>query len=276
MFADELVTPMGFFVLRKAGREGATAAARAESGTQPGKAVPVIGRWSSSLDPARTAVDHVLAAVGGPPVAQLDMLVVDATALFLSGIAASGKFPRRVVAAGPDAPPEVPVGLTFEHRPLDVGELVRASEHSDGLFVDPLGDDVFDVICALRTFLHLAPAAYATLLRYLRAHAHLAPNGRLFFTTYVDELTAGGRGLADGLARHLQSQSSGRRARVRTAVRARRKPVDFRELRPREGAPWALYSRPRVTSLVESTGWQLLELREPEPGFQHQVVCAPR
>jgi len=124
----------------------------------------------------------------------------------------------------------------------------------------PLGDRTFDLICLLSVFTHLAPEDYRTMLELLRPH--VKPDGRLFYTLFIDELTAGGHGLMDGWARRLGPTAVGS---VET----------FRDLNPEQPLKWALYSRRYAHELIAGTGWEVVSLSPPLPHAQHHFVCAP-
>lgn len=123
----------------------------------------------------------------------------------------------------------------------------------------PVGSQKFDVICLLSVFTHLGPDDYVSMLKVLRNH--VKPDGRLFFSLYIDELTEGGHGLMDELAR-----SGGPRAGE----------IDtFQDLLAGKALDWAVYSERYARQLIEDTGWTPLSLSKPAVHIQHHFVCAP-
>ena len=98
---------------------------------------------------------------------------------------------------------------------------------------------------------------------------------------FVDELTTGGYGLIDRIARQMYQAQTGRPlvgvgdldelARVNAA----RPVVPFVDLDPERPLQLALYSREYAYSLFEGTGWMPLELRPPNEFAHHHFVCVP-
>jgi SAM-dependent methyltransferase len=124
----------------------------------------------------------------------------------------------------------------------------------------PFGPRRFDLICLFSVFTHLAPDDYVNMLRLLRKH--VKPDGRLFFSLYIDELTKDGHGLLDGLARKLGPSVAGK---VET----------FQDRRPKHPLKWALYSERYARELIRGTGWTALTLSQPHRHIQHHFLCAP-
>jgi SAM-dependent methyltransferase len=138
----------------------------------------------------------------------------------------------------------------------------------------PLSDQRFDLICLFSVFTHLPPDDYRAMLKVLRRHVR--PDGRLFFTLYVNERTAGGHGLVDGWTRKI----SGHDAEISAALEARREQglpavEPFVDLDPSRPLNWAVYSRDFAYELMEGTGWTPLELSDPDVFIQHHFLCAP-
>jgi SAM-dependent methyltransferase len=137
----------------------------------------------------------------------------------------------------------------------------------------PIDGQTFDVICLFSVFTHLAPADYRTMLTLVRRFAML--DGRLFFTLYVDEHTAGGHGLMDSwneilghvppeaLEQHLQAHPESAEP-IKT----------FRDLDPTRPLNWAVYSEAYARELIEGTGWRAISLSPPDEYIQHHFVCA--
>jgi SAM-dependent methyltransferase len=131
----------------------------------------------------------------------------------------------------------------------------------------PIGDQKFDLISLFSVFTHMAPSDTENLLRILRNH--VKPDGRLFFSIYLDELTDEGHGLMDKVAA--------------TAGKERVGKIDtFQDLNPKKPLDWAVYSQPYARELLDATRWTPLSLSPPaaDPSIgrvyiQHHFVCAP-
>ena len=139
----------------------------------------------------------------------------------------------------------------------------------------PVGSQHFDLICLFSVFTHLAPHDYRIMLKLLRRQAR--PDARLFYTLYINELTNGGHGFIDSLARRndgAQSQLPERIAGRLDLSGTRRAPafVDFSPSRPLLGA---VYSEPYARELIEGTGWEVLSVLPPDVYIQHHIVCRP-
>jgi SAM-dependent methyltransferase len=132
----------------------------------------------------------------------------------------------------------------------------------------PIGEDRFDLISLFSVFTHMAPADSENLLRIL--HDHVKPDGRLFFSIYIDELTEGGHGLMDKVAAAAGEEHVGK--------------IDtFQDLNAKKPLDWAVYSERYARELLEATGWTALSLSPPaaDPSIgrvfiQHHFVCAPK
>jgi SAM-dependent methyltransferase len=133
----------------------------------------------------------------------------------------------------------------------------------------PFGPRQFDLICLFSVFTHLAPEDYVNMLEMLRNY--VKPDGRLFFSLYIDELTEAGHGLMDGIVRrgHRLGHTAGK---VDTYV----------DLHPVTSLEWAVYSERFARELIEGTGWTVLSLSPPEADpsngvafIQHHFVCVP-
>ena len=141
----------------------------------------------------------------------------------------------------------------------------------------PIDGRAFDVICLFSVFTHLAPHDYSTLLKLLRRY--VKPDGRLFYTLFVDELTEGGHGLIDRWTKALrgkvpeelveyidQNPQAGKAGTIET----------FRDLHPSTPLEWAVYSERYARELTEESGWEIVELSPPDVYIQHHFVCTPR
>lgn len=131
----------------------------------------------------------------------------------------------------------------------------------------PVPEASFDLICLFSVFTHLAPHDYVEMLRLLRRY--VKPDGMLLYSLFVNETTAGGHGLIDGVCRSMRTEG-----RAEEADRAMRDVPDFLDTGPGT-LQWALYSRPHALELIEGTGWRLESLNDPEPCIQHYAICRP-
>jgi SAM-dependent methyltransferase len=124
----------------------------------------------------------------------------------------------------------------------------------------PLGSQKFDLICLFSVFTHLAPHDYVSMLRVVRKY--VKPDGRLFYSLFIDELTENGHGLLSRRADELGVAEVGK--------------IDtFRDLKPETPLRFAVYSRRYAHELIEGTGWTALSLSPPADHVQHHFVCAP-
>ena len=103
----------------------------------------------------------------------------------------------------------------------------------------PVGEQLFDVLVLFSVFTHLAPDDYRSMLQVLRKH--VAPDGRLLFTLFIDPLPVS----------------------------------DFRDAVPGKPLLWAYYSEPYARELIAGTGWEPLELHPPGDETQHYFICRP-
>jgi SAM-dependent methyltransferase len=133
----------------------------------------------------------------------------------------------------------------------------------------------FDVICMFSVVTHLAPHDYVSVLRLLRRFVR--PNGKLFFTLFIDEETPGGHGLIDNFNRALrQSTDPAVREEISRRVEAATGPAPgFRDLDPKRPLLYALYTREHALELIEGTGWAVAEVAPPDLYLQHHMVCTP-
>jgi SAM-dependent methyltransferase len=118
----------------------------------------------------------------------------------------------------------------------------------------------FDLITLFSVFTHLDPNDYVEMLRLLRPHAK--PDGRLFFSLYLDERSDGGHGLMDGIARTLGDAAVGVTG-------------GYRDLKPESPLEWAVYSRDRAVELVGGSGWAVERIDPPTEFVQHHMTCRP-
>jgi SAM-dependent methyltransferase len=140
----------------------------------------------------------------------------------------------------------------------------------------PIDGRAFDVICLFSVFTHLAPHDYATVLKLLRRY--VKPDGRLFYTLFVDELTEGGHGLMDKWTDGLSRIPSEKVAEYMNNPKASGAEAteNFRDLVPSQPLKWAVYSERYARELTEESGWEITELSPPDVYIQHHFVCRAR
>ncbi len=142
----------------------------------------------------------------------------------------------------------------------------------------------FDLICLFSVFTHLAPTDYVAMLNLLRRFVR--PDGRLFYTLFVNEQTDGGHGHVDKWSRAIalsndpsMTEAVASDANIRNAVAAQiatgSEPPEFRDAVPSKPLLVALYSRRHAIELIDGTGWDLLGVFPPDVHLQHHIVCAP-
>jgi len=157
----------------------------------------------------------------------------------------------------------------FEYHRIDAhNEMYNPNGEPLETTVLPLGAQKFDLICLFSVFTHLAPHDFESMLRLLRNY--VKPDGRLFFSLYIDELTKEGHGLMDKLARAADDSIVGN--------------IDeFQDLNPEKELDWAVYSQRFAREMIEDTGWTAISLSQPatDPAsdrilIQHHFVCAPK
>ena len=156
----------------------------------------------------------------------------------------------------------------------------NALYNAHGLPFDDVTDTLsiagqFDVICMFSVVTHLAPNDYVSVLRLLRRF--VKPTGRLFFTLFIDEETAGGHGLIDNFDRALrQSTDPSVQQEVSRRVDAATGPAPgFRDLDPKRPLLYALYTREFALECIEGSGWAVAEVSPPDLHLQHHIVCRP-
>jgi SAM-dependent methyltransferase len=124
----------------------------------------------------------------------------------------------------------------------------------------------FDIICLFSVFTHLAPHDFVAMLKVLRPYIN--NRGRLIFSVFIHEQTAGGLGLIDVLKRDLQT-------RGKDVSDFALPPPDFVDANPAKPLTWAVYSRKHALELMAGTGWELESLNDPLPFIQHYFICKP-
>ncbi|HEY5171402.1 MAG TPA: class I SAM-dependent methyltransferase, partial [Acidimicrobiia bacterium] len=132
----------------------------------------------------------------------------------------------------------------------------------------------FDLICLFSVFTHLAPPDYAAMLKLLRRF--VKPDGRLFYSLFVNERTEGGFGYVDRLSAAIAtSQNRQVKERIAAALGHAEATPDFRDADPNQPLLVALYSRRHALELIDGTGWEAVEVCPPDLHIQHHIVCSP-
>jgi SAM-dependent methyltransferase len=161
----------------------------------------------------------------------------------------------------------------FFHLNVKNGLYNPHGEAFDGDVRLPVRDRKFDLICLFSVFTHLAPDDYRTMLTILRRHVR--PDGILFFSAFIDELTEGGHGLMDSMSRTLESDPRLAEIVGSTASGSTRPVQPFRDLDPTRPLRLAVYSKDFARKLIEANSWRVVSLSEPDLYIQHNFVCAP-
>jgi SAM-dependent methyltransferase len=153
--------------------------------------------------------------------------------------------------------------FTYHHH--DVLNALYNPEASETLATSPLPcpDASYDLICGFSLFTHLAPADFRLMLERTRVLAR--PGAWLYFTAFVDEVTASGEGFVD---RYFSAMGLGAEDQLPEAERPR-----YREGNPEVPLDVSLYSRSHAMELIEGSGWQVVAVHDPARTAQHQFVC---
>ena len=139
----------------------------------------------------------------------------------------------------------------------------------------PVEEESFDIICLFSVFTHLAPHDYELMLKVLRPY--IKPEGRIIFSLFVHETTPGGHGFIDAFVQGLMNRIEDNDEEAVKLIEARKNnPVaDFHDWDPQRPLWRAIYSREKALELVESTGWEVESLNDPENYVQHYMICKP-
>ncbi len=132
----------------------------------------------------------------------------------------------------------------------------------------PLEEESFDIICLFSVFTHLAPDDYVAMLKLLRRY--IKPEGKIFFSLFVNELTDGGHGFIDKMALSIGSSLTEKELEI-----GFQGPKDFVDWVPQRPLLRAVYSRAHAIRLVADTGWEIESLNDPEEDIQHYMICKP-
>jgi SAM-dependent methyltransferase len=151
-------------------------------------------------------------------------------------------------------------------EPLTADTELDVAEHS------------FDIICLFSVFTHLAPHDYEAMLKMLRRY--VKPEGRLLFSLFVNETTAGGLGFMDSFHKswsgdYSASKHAEHHKQFLENAAVAGGPPDFFDVFPAQPLQVAMYSRDYALRLVEGTGWEVESLNDPEKNIQHYMICRP-
>ncbi|MFT4614313.1 MAG: SAM-dependent methyltransferase [Bacteroidia bacterium] len=139
----------------------------------------------------------------------------------------------------------------------------------------PVAEGSFDVICLFSVFTHLAPDDYVSMLKMLRQY--VKPDGQLFFSVFINELTTGGHGHMDSFGKAIMSADEAVLSKHKESFKkvAEAGIPDFFDLVPTHPLKVAMYSREYALKLLDDTGWKLDSLNDPLEKIQHHMVCSP-
>jgi SAM-dependent methyltransferase len=149
----------------------------------------------------------------------------------------------------------------FVYVNIEHGRYNPSGAPLSSLVIPELEGRQFDQICLFSVFTHLSPPDFEGLLRLLRRL--VTPAGRLFFSLFINERTEGGHGYADRASAGLPEPP------MKIAA------PDYIDADPSRPLWVALYSRRHARSLIERSGWRILEISPPTRQIQHHVVCSP-
>jgi SAM-dependent methyltransferase len=136
---------------------------------------------------------------------------------------------------------------------------------SEGLSL-PFEQYSFDFICLFSVFTHLSPVDFLAMLRQLRHY--IRPQGKLFFTLFLNELSDAGHGFMDKFVENASRQG--------IALTSPEEPQDFVDFFKDEPLKVALYSRKLVFEMLEESGWIAESVYEPGQYIAHYMVCTPK
>jgi hypothetical protein len=102
---------------------------------------------------------------------------------------------------------------------------------------------------------------------------HVRPDGKLFFSVFLDRLTPGGHGLMDALARGLEAHPEA--VDGDAAATGVRRVQPFCDLYPDQPLLAAMYSEEYARQLIDEGGWRVVSMADPDVYIQHSFVCAP-
>jgi SAM-dependent methyltransferase len=232
----------------------------------------------AALDAAVELIEHMCRHLGVPDLGDLDVLD------FGCGVRFTEAFVNRRVPVkhyvGVDVFPPVIEFLQsnvtdprLEYFRLDAHNALYnpAGQPLSELTVPEIEGRAFDLICLFSVFTHLAPHDYAAMLRLLRRF--VKPEGRLFFTLFINEHTDAGHGYVDSIAASDNPKLEKTKALV---LRPPDEVPEFLDVPMGEPLIVALYSRDHALRLIEESGWEILDVSPPDLHIQHHIVCAPK
>lgn len=242
-----------------------------------------ISDTSAALDGAVWLIDHMARHIGVSDLGSLEVLD------FGCGVRFTQAFINRNVPIGHY------VGVDVSSKVIDFLQTAVSDPRLEHYHLDahnerynPTGQPLetmtvpevegrqFDLICLFSVFTHLEPGDYVAMLRLLRRF--VKPDGRLFFTLFINELTEGGHGHVDWINRRLAAREAPVDPAMAEALAAearKREPPDYVDYNPNDPLWVALYSRRHALELIDGTGWRVLEIAPPDVHLQHHIVCAP-
>jgi SAM-dependent methyltransferase len=237
-------------------------------------------REAASIESAVWLIDHMCSRLGVDDLGDAELLDVGCGIKFTQALINRSLPVKRYVGIDvyremTDFLRETVDDQRFEYFHVDVHN-DRYNPSGAALSEDtelPVGDRTFDIICLFSVFTHLAPGDYRSMLKVLRRYVR--PDGRLFYTLYVDELTEGGYGLMDRM--HARILRDAPAERIAEALASGTERIEtFRDLNPADPLKWAVYSKHYARELIDGTGWRALSLSPPTNAhIQHHFVCAP-
>lgn len=131
-----------------------------------------------------------------------------------------------------------------------------------------VGDSQFDVICAQSLFTHLDPEGFQVMLHVIRKA--IKRNGWLVFSLFLNEPSSTGFGYVDAWIKKLTPEQ----AKAIESTPSKEKPK-FIDAVPNEPLLVAVFRRDYAIEMAEKAGWEVVEIRDPQPFVQHQFVCRP-
>jgi SAM-dependent methyltransferase len=130
----------------------------------------------------------------------------------------------------------------------------------------PVEKNYFDYVCLFSVVTHLAPTSFSALLRQLRDY--IKPSGKMLFSLFLNEPSAGGLGFIDKVAKQLAGRGM--------ELGPPKEPEDFIDFFPDDPLKAAIYSRRYVMGLFEGSGWEIESINEPpRESIAHYIVCRP-
>jgi SAM-dependent methyltransferase len=232
---------------------------------------------SEAVDEAVWLIEHVCGHLDVPDLSELTVLDIGCGTRFAQAFAARGVPVKTYVGVDVSAPVIellreniAKPGFEFHHLNAWNDRYNRAGLSLADVTLECLEGRQFDVIWLFSVFTHLAPADYVAMLRLLRPH--IAPQGRLFYSLFINERTEGGYGFADNVARVLAE----RRETDSEALQSEEpEPPPFQDADPSRPLWVALYSRQHALDLIAGTDWKVVSVSPPIHHLQHHILARP-